>query len=98
MGFVLCKSLLSFRTRIAQLSDCESNASGMSFVVECDSKKIHVLNVISLAWICAIPVARHVVDYCRGVWWRTRVLPDPFSLAYLRAKLRIGRLLRERSA
>lgn len=51
----------------AQLIDCESNAFVMDFVIEGDSKSIHVLNAISPAWTCAIPFARYVVDYCHGI-------------------------------
>jgi len=34
----------------------------MDFVLEGDDRSMHVLNVVSPGWTCAIPFAGHVVD------------------------------------
>ena len=46
----------------AQLLDTRTKSLEMDFVLESDSKSMHVLNAVSPGWTCAIPFADHVVD------------------------------------
>jgi L-2-hydroxyglutarate oxidase len=46
----------------AQLVDLKNDKLEMDFVVEGDQKSTHVLNAVSPAWTCCIPLAEHVVS------------------------------------
>jgi len=46
----------------AQLINVISNELEMDFVIEGDSKSLHVLNAVSPAWTCSIPFAKHIVE------------------------------------
>jgi len=46
----------------AQLIDTRTRKLEMDFVLEGDDRSMHVLNVVSPGWTCAIPFAGHVVD------------------------------------
>ena len=46
----------------AQLIDIRDRKLEMDFVVEGDSKSLHVLNAVSPAFTCSLPFARHVCD------------------------------------
>lgn len=47
----------------AQLYDRRHNRLEMDFVLEGDATSLHVLNAVSPAFTCAMPIARHVVQY-----------------------------------
>lgn len=44
----------------AQLVNRKTRALEMDFVVQGDSKSLHVLNAVSPGWTCALPFARHL--------------------------------------
>ena len=46
----------------AQLLNIETNKLVMDFVMEGDDKSMHILNAVSPAFTCALPVAGHVCD------------------------------------
>ncbi len=46
----------------AQLLDTRTNTLEMDFVVEGDSRSLHVLNAVSPGFTCALPFAAHVCD------------------------------------
>ncbi|HEX2835517.1 MAG TPA: FAD-dependent oxidoreductase [Thermoanaerobaculia bacterium] len=46
----------------AQLYDTRRHALEMDFVLEHDERSMHVLNVVSPGFTCALPFAEHVVD------------------------------------
>jgi len=46
----------------AQLMDVRTRKLEMDFVIEGDSKSLHVLNAVSPAWTCSLPFAEHVCD------------------------------------
>lgn len=46
----------------AQLIDIRKRRLEMDFVLEGDSKSLHVLNAVSPGFTCAIPFARHICD------------------------------------
>ena len=50
----------------AQLFDTRTKALEMDFVIEGDSKSMHVLNAVSPGFTCAIPFAEYVVDRIEG--------------------------------
>jgi L-2-hydroxyglutarate oxidase LhgO len=45
----------------AQLVDIKARKLEMDFVLEGDSRSMHVLNAVSPAWTCSIPFSRYVV-------------------------------------
>lgn len=46
----------------AQLLNIKTRKLEMDFVIQGDSKSLHVLNAVSPAWTCASPFAKHVCD------------------------------------
>jgi L-2-hydroxyglutarate oxidase len=46
----------------AQLLNIKTKKLEMDFVIQSDSKSLHVLNAVSPAWTCALPFAKHVCD------------------------------------
>ena len=46
----------------AQLLDTRTRKLEMDFVLQCDSKSMHILNAVSPGWTCSIPFAKHVVS------------------------------------
>jgi L-2-hydroxyglutarate oxidase LhgO len=46
----------------AQLLNIKTKKLEMDFVVQGDSKSLHVLNAVSPAWTCALPFAKYVCD------------------------------------
>ncbi len=50
----------------AQLYDTRKHALEMDFVLEGDARSMHVLNVVSPGFTCALPFAEYVVDQMRN--------------------------------
>jgi L-2-hydroxyglutarate oxidase LhgO len=50
----------------AQLVDIKARKLEMDFVLEGDSKSMHVLNAVSPGWTCSIPFSRYVVQEIKG--------------------------------
>jgi hypothetical protein len=51
------------RARIrAQLLNIKTKKLEMDFVIQSDSKSLHVPNAVSPAWTCALPFAKYVCD------------------------------------
>jgi len=48
----------------ARLLDTATSRLAMGFVTEHDGHSLHVLNVVSPAFTCALPFAEHVYDKC----------------------------------
>lgn len=46
----------------AQLMNVRTRRLEMDFVIEGDSKSLHVLNAVSPAWTCSLPFAEHICD------------------------------------
>jgi L-2-hydroxyglutarate oxidase len=46
----------------AQLVDLKNSKLEMDFIIEGDTHSTHLLNAVSPAWTCAIPLASHVVS------------------------------------
>jgi L-2-hydroxyglutarate oxidase LhgO len=46
----------------AQLLNIKTKKLEMDFVVQGDSRSLHVLNAVSPAWTCALPFAKHICD------------------------------------
>jgi L-2-hydroxyglutarate oxidase len=46
----------------AQLLNIKTKKLEMDFVIQNDSKSLHVLNAVSPAWTCALPFAKYVCD------------------------------------
>jgi len=46
----------------AQLMDVRTRKLEMDFVIEGDSRSLHILNAVSPGWTCSIPFARYVVS------------------------------------
>ena len=46
----------------AQLLNIKTKKLEMDFVVQADSKSLHVLNAVSPAWTCALPFAKYICD------------------------------------
>ena len=49
----------------AQLMNVRTRKLEMDFVLEGDSRSLHVLNAVSPAWTCSLPFAEHVCDRVR---------------------------------
>jgi L-2-hydroxyglutarate oxidase LhgO len=47
----------------AQLLNIKTRKLEMDFLIQADSKSLHVLNAVSPAWTCALPFAKHVCDH-----------------------------------
>ena len=50
----------------AQLLNIKTKKLEMDFVIQSDSKSLHVLNAVSPAWTCALPFAKYVCDKIDG--------------------------------
>jgi L-2-hydroxyglutarate oxidase len=51
----------------AQLMNVRTRKLEMDFVLEGDSRSLHVLNAVSPAWTCSLPFAEHVCDRVRAL-------------------------------
>jgi L-2-hydroxyglutarate oxidase LhgO len=50
----------------AQLLNIKTKKLEMDFVIQSDSKSLHVLNAVSPAWTCSLPFAKYVCDKIEG--------------------------------